>query len=91
MDAINLKIVLVRQKYISFEKQKCFFYLKWETKNDKKFEFEQFKIPNLGIWSFWEIFKFSNSNFFCHFWFPIKKIFVSQSKYTFVLPKQFLR
>ena len=33
IDAISLKIVLVRQKYICFEKQKIFW---WETKHDKK-------------------------------------------------------
>ena len=68
-------------------------YLLWETKlflmgNQKwqnKFEFEKLKISNPNIWPFWEIFNFSNSIFFCHFWFPIKKIFFSQSKHTFVL------
>jgi len=55
----------------------------------KKFELEKFKIPNPDIWPFWKIFNFSNSIFFCHFWFPIKKIFFSQSKHTFVLPKKF--
>ena len=60
---------LVRQKYICFEKQN---FLWWETKNDKKkFEFGKLKIPNPDIWPFWEIFNFSNSNFLCHFWFPI--------------------
>ena len=60
-----------------------------KPKMTKTFEFENLKFSNLEIWSFlgdFQIFKF---NFFCHFWFPIKTKFVSQSKHTFVLPKQF--
>ena len=53
----------------------------------KRFEFEKLKMPNPDICSFWEIFNFSNSIFFYHFCLPIEKIFFSQSKYTFVLPK----
>ena len=56
----------------------------------KKFEFEKLKIPNPDIWPFWEIFNFSNSIFFVIFGFPLKKMFFSQSKHTFVLPKTFL-
>ena len=87
IDAISFKMFLVRQKYICFQKQKCFW---WETTNDKKIWI--WKVENSKPWylPFWKIFNFSNSICFCHFWFPIKKIFFSQSKHTFMLPKTFL-
>ena len=85
-------LMLLAQKFF-FDKTKV--YLLWETKKcfdgkpklTQKFEFEKLKIPNPDIWQFWEIFNFSNSIFFGHFWFPIEKIFFSQSKNIFVVPK----
>ena len=55
----------------------------------KKNEFEKLKISQNGQISGFGIFNFSNSNFFVIFGFPSKQNFVSQSTYTFVLPKQF--
>ena len=55
----------------------------------KQFAIENLKIAKPEIWPFWVIFVFPNLIFFCHFWFPIKNIFFSQSKHTFVLPKTF--
>ena len=53
------------------------FFFDGKPKMTKKSEFEELKIPNPDIWPFWEIFNFSKSTFFCHFWFPIKKVFFS--------------
>ena len=53
----------------------------------KKFEFEKLKILNPDIWPFWEIFNFSNSIVFCHFWFPIQTIFFISNQTYFCLPK----
>ena len=63
---------LVKQKYICFEKKKCF---DGKPKMTKKFEFEKLKIPNPDIWPYWEIFNFSNSILFVTFGFPLKKYF----------------
>ena len=89
IDAISLKMFLVRQKYIYFEKQNCFW---WETKNDKKIWIWKVENPKSWYLTILGDFQFFKFNFFCHFWFPIKKIFFSQSKHvhTFVLPKMFL-
>ena len=88
---LNLPFIIYLILYWCYQPQNCFgttkVYLLWQTKfvfygkpkMTKKFEFEKLKIPNPDIWPFWEFFNFSNSIFFCHFWFPIEKnIFFSK-------------
>ena len=59
-----------------------------KSKMTKKIEFEKLKVSQNVQISGFGVFNFSNSNFFVIFGFPLKKKFVSQSKYTFVSPKK---
>ena len=79
-------LILSFQKNVLYDKsmfalRKKYFF-NGKPKMTKKIEFEKLKISQNDQISRFGIFNFSNSNFFCHFWFPIKTIFVFQSKYT---------
>ena len=65
------------------------YFFNGKPKMTKQFEFEKLKIPNTDIWPFWEIFNFFKFNLFCHFWFPIKKIFFFSKQTYFCLTKFF--
>ena len=64
---INLKMFLVRQKYVCLEKKIVF---DGKPKMTKKFEFEKLKIPNPDIWPILGDFQFFKFNFFVIFGFP---------------------
>ena len=70
--------------------KKQFFFMK-KQKMTKKIEFEKLKISQNGQISGFGIFNFSNSNFFCHFWFPIKKNFCFSKQIYFCLAKKIVR
>ena len=70
INAISFKIFLVRQKYIFFEKEKCFW---WENKNDKKnFNLKSWKSQIL-IFGHFGRFLISQIQFFLSFLVSYKK------------------
>ena len=96
---LNLPFIIYLLLYWCYYPQNVFgktkVYLLWQTKMflignqkwQKKIEFEKLKIPKSWYSAILGDFQFFKFNFFCHFWFPIKRIFFLSKQTYFCLTK----